>query len=1264
MTRKRPGNTDDDPPGAPESPNGESDGAPATELEASVRTGPRFPIVGVGASAGGLDALTELLQAMPPDTGMAVVVVQHLDPTHASLLSEILARVSAMPVHEVTDHMAVEPNHVYVIPPGWSMIIEGGELQLSKERRRQQSIDHFLRSLAHDGGHRAIGVILSGSASDGTLGLKEIKAQGGITFAQDSSAQVDSMPRSAVASGCVDYVLSPGDIARELARIVRHPYVRPAGGGRPPAAAGDQLQSILGIVRATTGVDFSHYKHNTLYRRIGRRMVLLKVEGLGEYLELLQGSPPEVEALHHDFLINVTSFFRDPEAFEFLKAQVLPRLTEGRSRDDPVRVWVLGCSTGEEAYSVAIAFAEYAEESGRNLPLQIFATDLDAGAIELARMGVYPKSIAHDVSPARLRRFFVDLDGHYRIAKSIRDVCVFARHNVLNSPPFSHIDLLTCRNLLIYLEPVLQQAVLPIMHYALEPHGYLWLGGSETIGSYRDLFQLEGGKHKFYRRKPLAVRPVDVTPPEPARAIREVGPSLPSLREASLTASNDVQKEAERLLMTRFLPPSVIVNSEFDVLHFRGDTGPYLMQPGGKPNLNLFKMLREGLLLPVRSALLEAQAQGTAVRKSGLRVKSDRDRRDLTVEVVPLKSQPGREGCFLVSFVEPAVASSDRSPVAESPADEPADGDETARVKQELIATRDYLQSVIEQHEATNEELQSANEEVQSANEELQSINEELETSKEEIQSTNEELATLNDELQDRNTELSHTNNDFVNLLSSVQMAIVMLGPDLRIRRITPIAERLLNLVSADVGRPITDIKLNIDVPDLEALLLEVMQTVAPRQVETRDRQGHWFALRARPYRTLDNRIDGVVLVLVDIDDMKQIETFLDQARMDLLVAGRDKDQFLAMLAHELRNPLAPLRNVGAVLKGGGLDPATVVWSSEVLERQIQTMTRMIDDLLDASRISQGKVRLRQERVDLAEVLQRLIAQVQPQLEKRSQRLTSELPGTPLFVWGDPVRLEQVFGNLLGNASKFSPDGGEIVIRAKVVDGAGAARRVVVSVTDSGIGLSPDMLEHAFDLFVQGDNSLARVHGGLGIGLTIARQLVELHDGSIRASSPGTGKGASFEVELPLFTGAAPKPAPAPDPAARRRAGPRRVLVVDDNLDAAESLVRVLRGEGHAVEQAHDAGQALLVADRFRPEICVLDIGLPKVDGYALAKRLRERQDSDSRLFLVAVSGYGRDADRRRSSEAGFDEHLVKPVEPGVMLELIARAPPPASAAE
>jgi PAS domain S-box-containing protein len=854
-----------------------------------------FPTVGIGASAGGLEAFRELLKNLPADTGMAFVLVQHLDPKHESMLTGLIAKATTMPVSEVEQGMRVEPNHVYVIPPNTHMTISRAILALaprSEAPGQHRPVDHFLTSLAEDRGSRAIGVILSGTASDGTLGLKAIKAEGGITFAQNETAKYDGMPRSAIGSGHVDFILSPERIARELAKIGRHPYVVPIQtleAQTLPKEGGDNLKRIFRLLLRSRGVDFTYYKHSTIERRIARRMLLRKIEHWEDYVQYLEENPVEVETLFDDMLITLTGFFRDPGAFGALKQKVVPPVTKDRSPERPIRVWVPGCATGEEAYSIAMCLLESLGDTGSNIPIQVFGTDISEKAIEKARSGIYAKNIAEDVSLQRLRRFFVKVDKGYQISKSVRELCIFAKQDLTRDPPFSNLDLISCRNMLIYLGPILQKRVIPLFHYALKSGGFLLLGKSEALSAYGDLFSMVERKHKIYSKRLAPARHfLDVVPMHhPTR--RERASREEALPDESRWGEIDIQREADRVVLARHAPPGVVVNDEMEIVQFRGRTGRYLEPEPGEASFNLLKMAREGLKLELRTVVHRAKKEDGPVKKEGLEFRYNGQLREVTVEVVPLKTPPIGERLFLVLFEETT-----REAVAE--VEKPAKKGEKltkskkdrrlAQLEQELTSTREYLQSVVEEQEATNEELKSANEEALSSNEELQSINEELETAKEELESANEELTTMNDELQNRNAEMHQLNNDLNNLLASVNIPILMLGNDLRIRRFTPMAEKTVNVTSTDVGRPIYDIKLGVEVPDLEGLISEVRDTVNIMEREVQDRDGHWFSLRVHPYRTIDNKIDGAVLTLVDIDllkrDQEQIEKSRDLAEQDV----------------------------------------------------------------------------------------------------------------------------------------------------------------------------------------------------------------------------------------------------------------------------------------------------------------------------------------------------------------------------------------------
>jgi two-component system CheB/CheR fusion protein len=858
-----------------------SNPAPAESAGEAPSTGNNFPIVGVGASAGGLEAFMELLKALPPKTGMAFVLVPHLDPTHESAMSELLGRATRMPVREVEQGMRVKPDHVYVIPPGRQMTITGGILQLAV---RQQShpplpIDIFFRSLAEDQRNNAVGIILSGTASDGTLGMTAIKGEGGITFAQDpKTAKYDGMPSSAIGSGAVDFILAPAKIAAELERIRSHPYI--ANGqdeeiaALPPEADHD-LTQLFRILKQTSKVDFSDYKPGTIRRRILRRMALRRLSDLREYLTYLREHREEAEALYNDILINVTNFFRNPEVFGGLKEIVYPALLKDRAPGDTIRIWVPGCSTGEEAYSHAISIVEYLSEIRADVSVQIFATDLSEAAVQRARSGIYKETISTDISATRLRRFFNKVEGGYQISKTIRDLCIFARQNVFRDPPFSKMDIVSCRNLLIYLGPALQKRVIPIFHYALRPHGYLMLGNTEgLLGQGAELFELVDKKHKIYVKRAIA------TPINFGFSIDRIdaGAAEHAARESNEPESPkvpmDLQREADRLLLAKYVPPAVVVNEQLDILQTRGHTGRFLELSPGKASLNLLRMARPGLLFELQKAVESARSQNAPVRRQGVQVEFNGDRRMVDVEISPFKVAGSADPNFLIVFHEansrPAAAPSAaaRSGVSREEAEQLKDK-QIEQLKQELSATKEYLQSIIEEREATNEELQSANEEIQSGNEELQSTNEELQTSKEELESANEELNTVNEEMQHRNQQLAQLNNDLINLLNSVNIPIVMLGPDLSVRRFTVQAEKLLGLSAVDVGRPISNIRLKLSIADLEQWVEDVIRDVIPKQVEfTVDRAS--YSLRITPYRTSDNKIEGAVLVLLETTEFKQ----------------------------------------------------------------------------------------------------------------------------------------------------------------------------------------------------------------------------------------------------------------------------------------------------------------------------------------------------------------------------------------------------------
>ncbi|MBC8873605.1 MAG: PAS domain S-box protein [Planctomycetes bacterium] len=867
---------------------------------------PGFAVVGIGASAGGLDAFKQFFAAMPADTGMAFVLIQHLDPNHESLTVELLGRHTDMPVVQIRDEMRVEPNHVYVIPPNAYLTISGKMLHLTEpiERRGVRvPIDFFLRSLADDHQERAIGIILTGTGTDGTLGVREIKAAGGMVMVQDpETAQYDGMLRSAIGTGMVDYVSTIEKMPETLIRYVRHWYVNGAA-ALPPLVEKepDHLHTVVNVLRARIKYDFSCYKKGTLTRRVQRRMGLNHIQDMGEYVERLRQDREEVEALYKDLLISVTNFFRDPQAWQVLEKQVVAPLVREHQDDFPIRVWVAGCATGEEPYSIAMLLSEQLQAAEKVCDIQMFASDIDQDALAVARAGIYPESIAADVPAERLRQFFIKGEHTYRISKEIRDAVVFAEQNLISDPPFSKLDLVSCRNLLIYLEPEVQTKILSLFHFALRESGYLFLGNAETVSQPHDLFDQVSRKWRIYRR----IGPMRHDKLEFPISKADRGQPAPEISRLAKPGARSLTILAQQLMLQRFAPACVLINRKAEVLYLNGPIDQYLQLPTGEPNLELTATAREGLRTKLRSAVHQAVRDNRPVNVTSVRVKRAGRYFPIRLTVEPLEHSREAEGLLLVTFeeVSPArQAGPDASPAlgplleagppSEAGPAEPLGPTEaeslpaadqeaiTQQLEDELHATREDLRCTIEELETSNEELQATNEEVTSINEELQSTNEELETSKEELQSLNEELQTVNSQLEQKIGELESTNNDLNNLLSSTDIATIFLDRRFCIKRFTPAATRLFRVIATDMGRPIRDLALNFRdeslLADAESVLGDL--TAIEKQVESED--GRSYIRRIMPYRTEDNRIDGVVITFVDITDRARAEREVREARL------------------------------------------------------------------------------------------------------------------------------------------------------------------------------------------------------------------------------------------------------------------------------------------------------------------------------------------------------------------------------------------------
>jgi two-component system, chemotaxis family, CheB/CheR fusion protein len=1257
-----------------------------------------FPIVGIGASAGGLEAFRRLLGALPTDIGMAYVLVQHLDPHHESILDELLSEATQMQVAEVKGDVRVEPNRVYVIPPAQDMVLASGMLKLvprTPAGSAHMPIDSFLKTLATVQGSQAIGVILSGMGSDGTLGLRAIEAEGGIGFAQDpTSARNADMPKSAIAAGVVDFVMTPEEIARELARLGRHPYLasgeKPADADTPAeageAAPGDDheaLNRVLEQLRKASGTDFSAYKKTTLLRRIARRMAVSRAATIGEYARHLESDEAETKALFEDCLISVTSFFRDPEVFAALCEQVLPSLLKDRPSNVPLRVWVPGCATGEEVYSIAMCLLEAASKLRDNPALQIFATDLSESALAKAREGTYLVNIARDVSPERLRRFFAKTNGGYQVSKTIRELCVFARHDMTRDPPYSRLDLISCRNVLIYLEPRLQERVFATFHYALRPDGYLVVGPAETAGASSTLFAPLDEKHRIYTRK------ATVGPPRFPSAPRDASPSRAGASLATLpTGGSEVPRETDRMLLARFGPAGVVVDDGLRVLEFRGDTDPFLEHAQGQASLKLERLLRKGLIIGLRQAIEEARRTDAPVRREGLQVRYREQLRGVDIEVVPIKGRATSERCLLILFESagaPARAER-RAPAAPSVDTGDAKDHEIARLGQGLDQITEYLHSLVREHEAALEELQSTNEEALSSNEELQSVNEELQTAKEEVQSANEELATLNQELQDRNEQLGRSNDEIQRALDSanaivdtVRRPLVILDAELRVEKANEAFHETFPAGSEPTrGRQLSELGSGQwNRPELLVALRDVL--TGDTTVENLELEAEFPGIGARTMSLTARRLHPaggsrarILLAIEDRTEVKRSEqgreallTLEHDARQRAEAADHLKDEFVATVSHELRGPLTVISGWMNILLSSGQSPdtATLAKALAAIGRGVTAQGRLISDLLDHSRLVTGKVELQRGPIDLLTVAESALVGVRAAAEAKDIRLELSGDRGSCIVLGDADRMQQVLWNLIFNAVKFTPRGGQVHISV-----ARVRNQVHVTVRDTGRGIAEDFLAHVFDRFRQAEGSTSRTQHGLGLGLTLVRELVELHGGTVRAESPGKDQGATFTVVLPipalLLGPAALEAAIAPGSSteapvaadtSRRVLDGVSLLVVDDEVDAREALVGLLERYGAYVRPAASVAEAMEVLAQGLPDVLISDLGMPGEDGYELIRRVRLLPPEEGgRLPALAVSAYATDEHRKKVMN-GFSGHLEKPVAPADLVAAVAR---------
>jgi two-component system CheB/CheR fusion protein len=1337
-----------------------------------LRSALTFPVVGIGASAGGFPAIERLLESLPADAGMAFVVVLHLSSDHTSMADAIFQRSTSMPVSVVSDDLPIEVNQVYVIPPGRSLTVSDGYLKLGHLERvasRHVAIDHFFRSLAEVHRERAIAIVLSGSGADGAQGVKRIKERGGITLVQSpADAEYDSMPLNAIAAGGADFVLPASDMGQKLVELwanaqrielPRPPLDLQSEPSPTPEAeyvAEEAMLAIMQLLRERTGHDFGRYKRATLLRRLERRMQVTRRPTLVAYATFLQENQQETTLLLQDMLISVTNFFRDRLAFDALERTVVAELFENHPPVERLRAWVAGCATGEEAYSVAMLLLEHAHNAPTPTSVQVFATDIDERALAVGRTGLYADSIATDVPPMRLRQFFNRQPGQYVVSRALRERVTFSAHNLLRDPPFSRLDLVCCRNLLIYLDRAAQRQLLETFHFALRPGGLLFLGSAETADAAPEHFTIVDRKHRIYRASTILVER------RAPAALGEPLSYLPPPMVAPASIRRELLDDIRAQLEAEGTTAAAVVDHQLKVAYLSEQATRFLRLHSGELSAQLLHLVLPELRLALRAALAHAEQLGEAVEARRVRVSRGDQTLAVKMAVRPVRHvrhAHAAKGWLIVRFEETPLAEGDDVLTAAEIA---------VQAEHDLFSLREQLSAAIGESDSSSEALRASNEELQSVNEELRSTTEELETSKEELQSVNEELTTVNYDLKLHLEASAKAHDDLQNFLLASEIATVFVDRGMCIQRYTPRAAGIFNLLATDIARPLFDLTHRLDYPQMESDAREAFESLRPIEREVASIDGRWFLARALPYRSSDDRIEGDVLNFIDVtirheaeetmrareerlrllfdasaeyiilmldpegritrcnkgaevalgyteaevlgqpsdliftpedraagmpederrrarDDGRakderwhlrkdgtrvyfsgvlvplasgaekgyaKIARDLTQARLaeqqrdELLATERSlraqleeanklKDEFLAVMSHELKNPLNLIAlNAQMLAFHPGAQSGPLADIARTIGESVKSQAQLIDDLLDLARAQTGKLSLNLQEVRCNELVERIVGAVQPDAQARGVALNLRVEAASYLLHADPVRIEQIVWNLVSNALKFTPAGGAVDVGLER-DGP----RMRLTVADTGEGIKAEYLPVIFEMFQQaGARATTRGKSGLGIGLNIVKRLVEAHGGEVGAASEGPGRGATFTVVLPC----------QPARAASRGIGSHalklqgtRILVVEDDHDALTIFGMLLRSAGAVVTTAASAQEALAQAAADRFDLIVSDIAMPGMDGYTLLMRLREEGLAD--IPAIALTGFARPDDRQRALAAGFDEHLGKP---------------------
>ncbi|RKS17088.1 two-component system CheB/CheR fusion protein [Pseudomonas sp. WPR_5_2] len=1352
-----------------------------------------FPVVGIGASAGGLQALKSFFEQMPADSGMAFVVILHLSPDHQSVADRIIQEVTRMPVRQVSDTIGIEKNTVYVISPAHDLAMNDGYLCVTHSNRppgAHIAIDLFFRDLADVHRERAFCVVLSGTGSDGAVGLSRIKEQGGITLVQaPEDAEFDGMPRAAIDTQMVDLVLPVVEMPQKLLELWHNSQaitlptandpeinVAPPTTERDAAVAEQRLQDILQQLRVGTGHDFKHYKRATVLRRIERRLQVTAQPDLAAYYDYLQAHPEETKALLGDMLIGVTNFFRDREAFEALEREVIPNLISSLRDTQPhreeIRVWSAGCSTGEEAYSLAILLNDQLTLQASAARLQVFATDIDDRAIAYGRAGVYPEAIITDVPPSHMRQYFTRENQHYRVRKEIRERVLFAKHSLLLDPPFSQIDLIVCRNLLIYLDRDVQRDIMQMFHFALRPGGYLFLGTSESADGCLDLFTPVDKRNRIFRAKSVS------TSARRAPAMPRGGYARTTVvaNPAETTSARKVSfADIHLRALEKAAPPSIIVDNNANILHMSEGAGRFLRYVAGEISRNLLTLAHPDLRLEIRTTLFQANQAGVPVTSRKVRFEREQNNYLLDLTAHPFKDEQTENEYVLVIFEERRVDPQDLLEIVANQ----TENQMLVNLEHELQRTKLHLQETIEQSEVSSEELKASNEEMQAINEELRSATEELETSKEELQSINEELLTVNYELKSKVEETDKINDYLTNLIASTDIATVFVDRNMRIRWFTPRATDIFSMLPVDTGRSLLDITHRLDYPEMAEDAATVFDSLNMIEREVSSNDQRWYIARLLPYRSSEDHIDGTVLTFIDITKRRtaEDELRLGEERMrlvaesthdfaiilldehgvitdwntgaelifgyakpevlgtyyDLIFTPEDrasgapeselraareqgrgederwhlrkdgsrfycsgeitllkgenlkgyvkiardltghkrmhdeqsqqlaetqtsshlKDEFFAVMSHELKHPLNLIQLNAELLRRLPLTKTVgpAMKAVNTICDAVASQARIIDDLLDVARVRTGKLKLKKQAVDLGRILQDIYTVVINDQHPCEVTLrVPQPPEPPLVVDADSTRLEQIIWNLVNNALKLTPKDGRVDLVARRVDDM--AR---LDVIDSGVGLDKDSLHKVFDLFSQAESQHAsHQREGLGIGLSLVRQLAEAHGGSVEVQSDGIGCGCTFTIRLPLSQ-PSQQPSEQPVISEQGRLVGQKVLLVEDSRDVIEVLQMLLEMEDAHVEAFSDPLQALQAAKDSNYDVIISDIGMPAMDGHQFIQAIRQISQL-KHTPAIALTGYTNSNDQRKAKQSGFNYHVSKPVSHDDFIDIIDEA--------